>query len=98
MSSSGAETACARCQARRSGSMSWIGCVRQGAVDLAPLVRLGRAVHGGPDERMTERHRGVQRQQAFLLHGVRDRVRDPKLLRGPPQQRWIAERLGRRQE
>ena len=57
-----------------------IGCVRQRAVSLAPLVRLGRAVHRRAHERMTEHHCTVQRQQAFRLHGVRGRLWDPKLL------------------
>ena len=75
-----------------------IGCVRQRAVDLASLVRLGRAVDRRANQRMTERHRAVERQQAFRLDGVRGRLRDPELPRRAPQERRVAERLGRRQE
>jgi hypothetical protein len=42
-----------------------IGCVRQGAVNLAPLARLGRPLHRRAHEWMPEHHRTVQRQQAF---------------------------------
>ena len=75
-----------------------IGCVRQRAVSLAPLVRLGRTVHRRAHKRMTERHCTVQRQQAFRLHGERGRLRDPKLLRCAPQKCRVADRFCRRQE
>ena len=39
----------------------WIGCVRQGAVNLASLVWLGRAVYRRAHKRMTEGHRTVER-------------------------------------
>ena len=75
-----------------------IGCVRQRAVSLAPLVRLRRPVHRRAHERMTEHHCTVQRQQAFRLRGVRGRLRDPKLLRRAPQKRRVADRFCCRQE
>jgi hypothetical protein len=75
-----------------------IGCIRQRAVSLAPLVRLGRTVHRRAHERVTERHRTVERQQAFRLRSVRGRLWDPKLLRCAPQKRRVADRFCRRQE
>ena len=57
-SSSGMAAACARCQARRSGSIVWIGRLREGAVDLAALVRPGCPVHRRANQRMTEHHAG----------------------------------------
>ena len=74
-----------------------IGGVRQRAVSLAPLVRLGRAVHRRAHERMAEHHCTVQRQQALRLDGVRGRLRDPELLRRAPQKRGVADRFCRRQ-
>ena len=44
-----------------------IGCLRERAVGLAPLARLGRPVHRRAHERMAEHHRAVQRQQALRL-------------------------------
>ena len=52
-SSSGIDAACARCQARRSGSISRIGCLRQGAMGCAALrsARLpGRRPSGPADD------------------------------------------------
>ena len=75
-----------------------VGCVGQRAVSVPPLVRLGRAVHGRAHERMPEHHRTIQRQQAFRARGVRRCLRDPKLPRGAPQERRVADGFRGRQE
>ena len=67
-SSSGTDAACAVPRAAIRVELR-IGCVRQRAVSLAPLVRLGRPPR--THQRMPEHHRSVQRQQAFRLHGAR---------------------------
>ena len=73
----------------------WIGCLREGAVNLSSLVRLSRAVHRRPHKRMTEPHCTVERQQAVGLHRGRGRLRDAKLAGGAPQKCGVTERLRR---
>ena len=97
-SSSGSEAARARCHARRSGSISRIGRLGEGAMDLAPLARPGGPVDGRADERMTEHHAGSERQEAFRLGGVRGRLGDPEPLGRPPDERRIADGVARRDQ
>jgi hypothetical protein len=74
-----------------------LDCLRQRAMNLSSLARLGRAVHRGPDERMTERHSTGERQQALSFEGARGHLGNPELLRGAPQKHRVAERLCGRQ-
>ena len=60
-----------RCHARRSGSISRIGRVRQGAVDLAPLLQPGGSVDGRANQRMAEHHARRENQQVLRFDGVR---------------------------
>jgi hypothetical protein len=75
-----------------------VGRLGERVVRLSPFARLGRAVDRRPHERMAERHRVVEGQEAFRLDHVCGRFRDPEQLGRPPQQHGIPERLRRGHE
>ena len=47
---------------------------------------------------MTENHPGTQVEQPFRLDCFRNRLGDPKLLRRPPNECRVADRVRRRQQ
>jgi hypothetical protein len=75
-----------------------IRCLRQRAVDLAAFLQPGRAVDGRANEGVTEHDARSERQQVFRLDGLRRRLRNPQPLRRPPDERRIADRVGRGHE
>ena len=82
-SSSGIDVACARCQARRSGSIVRIGrSARARWTSLRSSAR-GCPVHRRTRQRMTEDDPGTQVQQAVRLQRSRRRLGDPEPL--PPR-------------
>ena len=58
-----------------------------------PVVRGGRAVGGGPDERVRELDAPAQLEQPAVLRRAGRREVDPERPRGPVQQHRVAERL-----
>ena len=70
-SSSGPGAACARCQARRSGSSPRIGGLRQCAVRLLLFPRRRRLVDHRADQRVAEPHPGAELGQARFGRGRR---------------------------
>ena len=52
--------------------------LREGSVDLAPLMRAGCPVDGRANQRVAERHPGGERQQIFRFENVSSGRRDPE--------------------
>ena len=97
--SSGVAVACARCQARRSGSRTGSVAVGERPVHVAPVARCRRAVDRRADERMREAHARAELDQPGVLGRPAGLAADPEPLGGAPEQAQIAQRLGRgRQE
>ena len=96
--SSGIAVACARCQARRSGSSDRIRRVGERLVHVAAVARVRRAVDRRADERMREAHACAELDQPGRLGRPPGLGADPEPLGGAPQQAHIAERLGRRRQ
>ena len=74
-----------------------IGDLRQGAVDVLPLLQRRRPVGRRAHQRMPEPHAGAEFQQAGLGCRRRRLRGDPEPLGCPPHQHRIADRLGRRE-
>ena len=90
--SSAPAVACARCQARRSGSATGIGRLRQRAMHLAAVARGGAAVDRRAHERMLEAHAEAEVDQPGGLGGPARVAADAEALRGAPQQLDVADR------
>jgi hypothetical protein len=97
-SSSWPWVACARCQARRSGSRSGSVTSANTPVHALPIKRGRRAVCRRSHQRMTEAHAGADREQLCSRSRLQRRHRDPEPLRPAPQQRRVADRLRRRDQ
>ena len=69
------------------------GGLGQGTVHAVPVVRGGRAIGGGPDQRVRELDPPAQLQQPAVLRRARRRDVDPERPRGPIEQDRVAERL-----
>ena len=96
-SSSGVDAACAPVPCAAIWIELPIGRIRQRAMNPRSLVRLGRAVHGRPHKRMTERHpRSSTNRPSSSTACAADS--GSRALSRPPHKRRIAERLGRRQQ
>ena len=96
--SSGSAVACARCQARRSGSTAWIGRLGQRAVGVASLRRRGRSVDRGPHQRMVEPHPAGEIHESGLDRGPRRIDVHAEPGGRPPHEHRITDRLGRRHQ
>ena len=70
------------------------GGIGQRAMHAAPVVGGGRAVGGGPDQRVRELDPPAQLEQPAVLCRTRRREVDPEHPRGPVEQARVAERLG----
>jgi hypothetical protein len=76
----------------------WIGCLGECAVDFASLVKPSGTVHRRANQWMTEHHSRTGNQPAFRFDGVFSRLGDSESPGRCPQQRGIANRVGRGQE
>ena len=88
--------ACARCQARRSGSTSGSVASASARCTVSPLVGRRRAVDRRAEQRVAEAHPRADLEQTGRLGRSRRLDRDPEPVGGTPEQRWIADRLGTR--
>ena len=70
----------------------------QRTMHAAPVFGSGRAVGGGPDERVRELDPPAQLEQPAVLRWARCREVDPERSCGPMEQDRVAERLGGRHE
>ena len=71
---------------------------REGSVDLASLVQPGCPIHSRANQWMTENHSPTKLQQACRFDGFQDRLGDSELPGRPPNERSIADWIGRRHE
>ncbi len=95
-SSSGPEVARARCQARRSGSLSGIGRIGERTVHAVAVLCRRRSVGGRSHERMRELDPAADREQPGVDRRVDSRHVDLERLRGRVKQDRVTERLGGR--
>jgi len=70
------------------------GGLGQRPVYAAPVFRGGRAVGGGPDQRVRELDSPAELEQPAVLCRARRRQVDPEHPRGPVEQEAVAEGLG----
>jgi len=70
------------------------GGIGQRTMHAVPVIRGGRAIDGGPDERVRELHPSAQLEQPAVLCRARRRKVDPERSRGTVEQDWVTERLG----
>ena len=75
-----------------------VGDLGERLVGAPLLVRRGRPVHRGPNERMAEPHVGAELDQAGRLRRSRRVALDPERGGRLPHQQRIAHRLGRRDQ
>ena len=97
-SSSGASVAWARCHARRSGSISGSVAAARGLMRTPPLFGRGRAVDRRAQEGVAKGNPGAEREQARGFRRPHRLRAEIEALGRPPQQRRIADRLGRGDE
>jgi hypothetical protein len=72
--------------------------LRKSPVGLASLVRAGRLIDSGANQRVTERHSWAKDQQSFRLGYVNGRGWDSESFCRSPHERRIPDRIGRRDE
>ena len=72
--------------------------LREGSVNLAPLLRVGCPVDGRANERVAERHSGEERQQTFRFQNICGGRRDLEPVCRAPHKRRVADRVRRRHE
>ena len=75
-----------------------VGCLRERAVRLAPVLGRRRSVDGGAHERVWEHDARTELQQTFGLDRRRRRFVDAELLSRAPHEQRVAGRFGGRDE
>ena len=92
--SSGPAVACARCQARRSGSTPGISHRGECGMGGSPVRNRGRPVDGRTHQRMPEPHVHAELQQASLRGSVDARGVQAEDVGGPEDQGRVPDRIG----
>ena len=75
-----------------------VGCLRERAVRLAPVLGRCRSIDGGAHERVWEHDARTEVQQTFGLDRRRRRFVDAELFSGAPNEQWVAGRFCGRDE
>ena len=80
------------------GVDSGVGCLRERAVRLAPVLGRRCSVDGGAHERVGEHDARTEVEQTFGLDRRRCRFVDAELFSSAPNEQWVAGRFGGRDE